>query len=177
MVEDCIDETDFDIREALVHMLPRLRRFGFSLSRELDAADELVQDACERALDRVAQFQPGTRLDSWVFAIMHSIWKNRLRASAVRTGTGQVDLDLLADERSHRDAEVRVELALIDRLILELPEDQRVTLMMVSVEGASYREAADALGVPIGTVMSRVSRARASLAGGLAGSGAKEVVS
>ncbi len=154
----------FDLPGALVQLQPRLRRFGISLAGNLDGADDLVQDACARALDRMDQFTPGTRLDSWMFSIMHSIWKNRLRANAVRAGTGSVDTADLVDERSAQAAEARTELTLLDRLILALPEDQRVALMLVSVEGRSYQEAADHLGVPIGTVMSRLSRARGALA-------------
>ena len=153
-----------ELSPMLVSLLPRLRRFGVSLAGSLDGADDLVQDACERALNRTDQFTPGTRLDSWMFAIMHSIWKNRLRANAVRTGGGSVDADELVDERAHSEAEARAELNMLDRLILALPEEQRVALMLVSVEGHSYKEAAILLDVPIGTVMSRLSRARGALA-------------
>ncbi|MEZ5669685.1 MAG: RNA polymerase sigma factor [Alphaproteobacteria bacterium] len=164
MVHSTSGEDAAEISRTLVSLLPRLRRFGTSLSGSLDRADDLVQDACERALNRVDQFTPGTRLDSWMFAIMHSIWKNRLRADAVRGGGGNVDADQLVDERAHSEAEARAELSLLDRLILALPEEQRLALMLVSVEGHSYKEAATLLGVPIGTVMSRLSRARGALA-------------
>ncbi|MEO0679603.1 MAG: sigma-70 family RNA polymerase sigma factor, partial [Pseudomonadota bacterium] len=79
---------ELDVNRELITMLPRMRRFGMALTRRMDQADDLVQDACERAITRAEQFKPGTRFDSWVFSIMHSIWLNRLRSEKVRAAEG-----------------------------------------------------------------------------------------
>ncbi|MEO1687038.1 MAG: sigma-70 family RNA polymerase sigma factor [Pseudomonadota bacterium] len=145
-------------------MLPRMRRFGMALTRRMDQADDLVQDACERAITRAEQFKPGTRFDSWVFSIMHSIWLNRLRSEKVRAAEGADALELVADAAAENRGEARVRLAELDRALLRLPQEQRAVIMLVSVEGHAYREAAEILDVPVGTVMSRLARARVALA-------------
>jgi len=148
----------------LVALLPRFRRFGFTLTGSADAADELVQDACERALSRFHQWLPDSRLDSWVYSIMHSIRRNDLRARRVRAGTEGVGAEREGSEDGRRQIEARLLLNDVDRAIGELPEGQRSALLLVCVEGYSYREAAELLAVPVGTVMSRLARARVSLA-------------
>lgn len=145
-------------------MLPCMRRFGLSLTGRMDRADDLVQDACERAISRAHQFQPGTRFDSWLFSIMHSIWKNTLRSEKVRAAEGDDVLASQADALAHKRPEDRVALTEIEKLMMTLPAEQRDVLMLVSVEGLSYKEAASVLDWPIGTVMSRVSRGRLALA-------------
>lgn len=157
--------TDGDKFKAdLVTLLPRLRRFGFALSGSDDAADELVQMACERALSRRHQWRQDSRLDSWTFSIMHSIWRNELRAQRVRTGAGRVDADSQASEDGRQRVETRMMLNDVDRAIAELPDGQRSVLVLVGIEGYSYKEAAELLALPIGTVMSRLARARLALA-------------
>lgn len=152
------EETAF--RSEMVTLLPRLRRFGCSLSGGMETADELVQAACERALQRFHQWQPGTRLDSWLFSIMHSIWCNELKSRKVRLGRGQIDADKLADAGVESHLGDRLMLSKVDRIVAQLPEEQRAVLLLVCAEGYSYKEAAESLGVPIGTVMSRLARAR-----------------
>jgi RNA polymerase sigma-70 factor (ECF subfamily) len=152
------EETAF--RTEMVALLPRLRRFGCSLTGTLEAADELVQAACERALQRMHQWTPGTRLDSWLFSIMHSIWCNELKARKVRLGRGHVDAERLADEGVESQLGDRLVLSKVDRIVAQLPEEQRAVLLLVCAEGYSYKEAAESLNVPIGTVMSRLARAR-----------------
>jgi RNA polymerase sigma-70 factor, ECF subfamily len=153
-----VEETAF--RSEMVTLLPRLRRFGCSLSGGMETADELVQAACERALQRFHQWQPGTRLDSWLFSIMHSIWCNELKSRKVRLGRGQIDADKLADAGVESHLGDRLMLSKVDRIVAQLPEEQRAVLLLVCAEGYSYKEAAESLNVPIGTVMSRLARAR-----------------
>jgi RNA polymerase sigma-70 factor (ECF subfamily) len=147
-------------RSDMVALLPRLRRFGCSLTGKLETADELVQAACERALQRFHQYAPGSRLDSWLFSIMHSVWFNDLKARKVRFGRGQVDADQLVDSGVEAQLGARLTLSKVDRIVARLPEEQRAVLLLVCAEGYSYKEAAAALDVPIGTVMSRLARAR-----------------
>lgn len=148
-------------KQELVCLLPRLRRFGLGLAGAADACDDLLQATCERMLTHYHQWQPGTRLDSWAFAIMHSIWLNELRAQRIRRGAGFVDPDhALFQEAS---AESQLYFKEVQRAVAALPEAQRAVLLLVCVEGYGYREAAEILGVPVGTAMSRLARARVAL--------------
>ncbi|HEX9474218.1 MAG TPA: RNA polymerase sigma factor [Steroidobacteraceae bacterium] len=153
-------------REQLVALLPRLRRLARGFARVPADADDLVQLALERALQRWLQWQPGTRLDSWVFGIMRNAWLDELRT---RRRRGEV---LLAEEAGAEVAAVGgaqpLEALAIEAALHELPEEQRMAVLMVLVEGLSYKEAAEALGVPIGTLTSRLSRGREALALALA---------
>lgn len=157
-----------DFNQELITMLPRLRRFGLVLTRRQDQADDLVQDTCERAIQRAAQFEPGTRFDSWLFAIMQSIWRNRLRANQVRAADGDEALTAVADEVAHLQAESHVSLSDMERKLLDLPDEQRQVLLLVGVEGHSYKETAELLELPVGTIMSRLSRGRLALTKALA---------
>lgn len=151
-------------RQELVFLLPRLWRFAISLAGTADAANDLVQATCERALSRYHQWRPGSRLDSWSFSILHSIWKNDLRAQSIRRGAGFVDPDSLAFTGTTTSAEAAESARQLLDAVAALPEAQRAALLLVYVEGYSYREAAEILEVPIGTVMSRLARARLRLA-------------
>lgn len=134
------------------------------LSRSRDIAEELVQATCVRALEKGAQFAPGTRIDRWLFSILHSIWISDLRARRVRMGQGFVDTDdLQAPDTREHDEEHRHYLQIMRR-VNALPEAQRNAVYLVYVEGFSYQEAAGTLSVPIGTIMSRLATARATLA-------------
>ncbi len=153
-----------DIRARMIAFLPRLRRFAFALTRNMDAADDLVQDTCERALTRLDQWEPGTKLESWMYRIAQNLWLDRKRSEKVRGPL--LDLDEasgLSGEDGRVVTEGRLTLAAVGEGIEALPPDQQVLVAMVCVEGLSYKEAAGILGVPIGTVMSRLSRARQSL--------------
>ena len=124
-----------------------------------------VQATCLRAIERADQFQPGTRLDRWLFAILRSIWLNESRARRVRAGQGVLDAgEALSVDGAH-EIETNISAAQVLRAIGALPSAQRETVLLVYVEGYSYREAAELLGVPIGTIMSRLATARATLAG------------
>jgi RNA polymerase sigma-70 factor (ECF subfamily) len=148
----------------LVELVPRLRRFAHTLCQTTDMADDLVQAACEKALRNAASFQPGTRMDSWMFRIIQNLWLDDRRKRKVRGH--QIDPDLMAlsdDGRGAQVAEDRATLEKVRARVDQLPDDLRLVLVLVTIEGRSYREAADELGIPIGTVMSRLSRARAAL--------------
>jgi RNA polymerase sigma-70 factor (ECF subfamily) len=149
----------------LIGLLPRLRRFGAALTGSLDAADDLVQAACERALRAEDTWQPGTRLDSWLFRIMQNLWIDQRRQAARRGSTVPIDeLITLAGMDGRQLVEANLTLAAVWSAIDRLPEEQRAVLVAVCVEGLPYQEAAQLLGVPIGTVTSRLHRARLALA-------------
>ena len=148
----------------LVELVPRLRRFAYALCESTDLADDLVQAACERALRNIAGFQPGTRMDSWMFRIIQNLWLDDRRRRKVRGHQIDPDLTAISDEgRGAQAAEDRVTLDKVRARVDLLPDDLRLVLVLVAIEGRSYREAADEIGIPIGTVMSRLSRARAAL--------------
>ena len=148
----------------LVALVPRMRRFAYALCGSTDAGDDLVQAACERALKNAAQFQPGTRLDSWMFRIIQNLWLDDRRRRKVRGAQVDPDTITLSDDgMGMKQAEDRATLERVRAQVDALPDDLRLVLVLVALEGRSYREAAEALGIPIGTVMSRLSRARAQL--------------
>ena len=149
--------------DQLIAVLPRLRRFARGLTGTAAEADDLVQAACERALARQHQFQEGTRFDSWMFRIVQTIWIDQLRARDVRKEDGDVAEERLGTDAPRRAIEARIALAEVRRAVDRLPPDQRTTLMLVTVEGLSYKEAAAVAGVPVGTIMSRLARARMAL--------------
>jgi len=127
-------------------------------------AEELVQSTCVRALERSAQFTPGTRIDRWLFSILHSIWASDLRARKVRQGQGFSDPDALLAADNHATSDDSRHFQRIMQQVNALPEAQRNALFLVYVEGLTYQEAAETLSVPIGTIMSRLAAARATLA-------------
>jgi RNA polymerase sigma-70 factor (ECF subfamily) len=149
--------------DQLIAVLPRLRRFAAGLTRSASEADDLVQAACERALAREHQFQEGTRFDSWMFRIVQTIWIDQLRARDIRKEDGDIAEDRLGTDEPVRRVEARLALSEVRRAVSLLPPDQRMTLMLVTVEGLSYKQAADVTGVPVGTIMSRLARARVAL--------------
>jgi RNA polymerase sigma-70 factor (ECF subfamily) len=157
-----------DIRVELIALLPRLRRFGVSLARSQDRADDLVQAACERALKAEDQWTPGTRLDSWMFRIMRNLWIDEIRRARTRGPEQDLDdtFDLAGDD-GVKLSEMRSETNAVEQAIQRLPEEFRSVLVLVCIEDLSYREAAEVLGVPIGTVMSRLARARRNIASDL----------
>ncbi len=158
--------------DQLIAVLPRLRRFARGLAGSAAEADDLVQAACERALARVHQFQEGTRFDSWMFRIVQTIWIDQIRARDVRReGTEDEGSEVGTDE-SVRRAEARIALAEVRAVLRQLPPDQRTALLLVTVDGLSYKEAAEVVDVPVGTIMSRLARARVALAEKLEAGGA-----
>jgi len=145
-------------------MLPRLRRFAVGLTGSREAADDLVQAACERALSRLHQWTPGTRLDSWMYRITQTLWISELRRQKARGET--VDpalLDSIAEIDDRQAAETYISLDQALAALNTFPEEQRSVLLLVCVEGLSYKEVAEVLDLELGTVMSRLARARSKL--------------
>ena len=152
-----------DLRSALAELLPRLRRFGMSLTGSRADADDLVQMACERALSRESQLRTAARLDSWMYSIMRNLWVDEVRARHVRRADQVEDYQNAIFTNGVAIAEAQMTLAAVRRALMELPEEQRTVLTLVCVDGLSYMEAAQVLAVPVGTVMSRVARGRQEL--------------
>lgn len=152
-----------EIRTELARLLPRLRRFGFALAGNMSDADDLTQAAIERVLTKAVQWTPGNRLDSLMYRIMQNLWIDRRRSAAVRYEIGGEDMSEAVQESGERETLARIELRQTRDCIARLPEEQRTVLILVGVDGMSYREASETLNVPQGTVMSRLSRARTAL--------------
>lgn len=151
--------------QRLIGFLPNLRRFAIALCRSRELADDLVQAACEKALAAEDSFQPGTRFDAWMFRILRNIWIDTLR----RQKTAGVSEDIsnhedLGTPSGEEAAIARMTLQTVSEAIDLLPDEQREVLLMVCVEELSYKETTELLGIPIGTVMSRLARARKNLA-------------
>jgi RNA polymerase sigma-70 factor (ECF subfamily) len=169
-VEKCVvDGQAASVRGALDSLLPRLWRFCHLLTGDRTSAADLAQSACLRALEREDQFQPETRLDSWLFRIAQSVWFNEMRADRIRQGGGLVPVEK-AVLFAPTNAESNIFFSEVFSQVMALPEAQRTTLALVYVEGYSYQEASELLGIPIGTVMSRLASARGRLAKLLEGS-------
>ncbi|RTZ96134.1 MAG: RNA polymerase sigma factor [Deltaproteobacteria bacterium] len=154
-----------DFRDQIVALLPRLRRFAFSLTANLADADDLVQAACERALSREQQWRPGTRLDSWMFRIIQTLKIDQARSMRQRSPhlpLEETTFGPVGDNEKNR-IEAKMALGQVARAMQRLPENDRLVLSLVCVEGQSYKDAALTLQVPIGTVMSRLARARRRL--------------
>ena len=150
-----------DIQQGLIEMLPRLRRLARTLARHPADADDLVQVALERALARANQWRPDARLDAWVFAILRNAWLDELRS---RTRQARVFAPEEAGEHVGEAAiERQADAMSVATAVALLPAEQREVVALVLVEGLSYRETADVMGVPVGTVTSRLARARAAL--------------
>ena len=149
----------------LVELIPRLRRYARALVGDRATADDLVQDTLERAWAKLHLYRRGTDLRAWLFTVMHNVHVNRVR-SARPTDTLDDEMPELAQRPTQPDALLVRDL---DRSIARLPADQRAVLLLVTLEDMSYEEVARTLGIPIGTVMSRLSRARDKLRGMLLG--------
>ena len=158
----------------LLALRPRLRRLARVLAWGPADADDLTQLTVERALARRDQWRPGTKLDSWMFRIMRNAWIDETRT---RKRHGRV---LAPPEHGEQTAdpsvpslEARLEASAVERALDALPEDQRIAVALVLIEGLSYQEAADSLEVPMGTLTSRLARGRATLQTVLIDQGAK----
>lgn len=147
-----------DEAKRLVELIPRLRRYARALVGDRTTADDLVQDTLERAWAKLHLYRRGTDLRAWLFTVMHNVHVNRIRATRAT--------DPLEDEMPELAQAERTDALLmrdLDRAISRLPADQRAVLLLVTLEEMSYDEVARTLGIPIGTVMSRLSRAREKL--------------
>jgi len=149
------------IREQLVALLPRLRRFARTLARSPHDADDLVQVAVERALTRLDQFRAGARLDSWMFGIIKNAWIDEVRARRRRERV--LEPPESADQVVDAAGESYIQGLSLESALARLPEEQRLVVALVLVEGLAYKEAAEVLDVPTGTVTSRLARAREAL--------------
>lgn len=157
-------QLDKAVQLKMVALLPRLRRFALGLTGSVDRADDLVQATCERAIRAIDRFVPGTRLDSWMFKIMQNLHRNAIRDRATEGGTlvsGASDADQPVD--GARALEAHLALSDTRQALEAIDADQREVLLLIGVEGFSYEEAATILDLPIGTVTSRLARARARL--------------
>lgn len=153
----------------LVALLPGLRAFAQGLTGAPATTDDLVQATCERGLRRWRQWSGETKLKSWIYRIAINLWRDELRARKTQNVDPEADPNHMTGENGTRSIVSRVEYKEVRRLVTELPEGQRVALLLVCVEGFSYRETAEILDIPAGTVMSRLSRARAALIDKLGG--------
>ena len=148
----------------LLELVPRLRRFAASLSRDRADGDDLCQATLERALRSRAQWESGTRLDSWMYRIMRNLWidEGRARQRSARTFAPEEAGENIgyAGDRQIEDA---MTLSDVDRAMQTLPDEQREAIALVLVEGLSYKDAAEVLGVPMGTLTSRLVRGRGAL--------------
>lgn len=160
-----------DLQQAVVSALPSLWRFAMSLSGRADMADDLAQNTCVRALERRHQIKEPKGVDRWLMTICRSLWYNELRSQAVRKSQSLDSSDGAALASDLLPQETNIYLREVLTEVMTLPEAQRSVVMLVLVEGYAYREAAEILDVPIGTIMSRLSSARAKL-GKVLGDGA-----
>jgi RNA polymerase sigma-70 factor, ECF subfamily len=150
--------------EDLIALLPNLRRFALSLCRRADLADDLVQITAERAFAARDRYDRATRLDAWLFRILRNAWIDHARRSVTRGTTIDIsDAPDAATVDGVREIEARLMLRKTEAAMAELPDEQREVMMLVCVEELSYKEAAEVIGVPIGTVMSRLARARIAI--------------
>ena len=150
-------------RQLIIAEIPRLRRFARGLARDPVLADDLVQDCLERALQRVHLWQSGTNMRAWLFTILRNLYINQIRKQT-RRGV-ETPYDEMLDSAGSTGPNQEQSLAVRDmkQALAQLPEDQRETLLLVGLEGMSYKETAEIQGVPVGTVMSRLSRGRQAL--------------
>lgn len=151
--------------DELIASLPVLRRFALSLCKRGDVADDLVQITAERAFKARAGYDPSTRLDAWLFRILRNAWIDMTRKQSTRgTEVDVVDNPESVSVDGRKVVEAKLALNEAEKALDTLPEDQRAVLLLVCVDGLSYAEAAQALDVPKGTVMSRLARGRTALA-------------
>ncbi|AVL54863.1 RNA polymerase sigma factor [Roseobacter denitrificans] len=151
------------VSAGLPDLFPRLWRFCMVLTKATDRADDLAQKTCERALANAEKFNVGTDLDRWLFTIARRIWLNDIRADKVCLGAGVVPVEEIDVPNNNPHVDVNILAGEVLNIVQALPEGQRVTIFLVYVEGYSYREAAEMLDIPIGTVMSRLAGARKTI--------------
>lgn len=145
---------------AILTELPRLRRYARALVGDRAAADDLVQDTLERAWSRFAQWRQGSDLRAWLFSIMHNLRVDQLRRPGLNASPMDDEELMLPTRATQSD---RLEVVDLEMALARLPEEQRAVLLLVTLEEMSYEEVATALGIPIGTVMSRLARGRERL--------------
>lgn len=147
-----------DVREQLVALLPRLRRFARTLARNPHDADDVVQLALERALTRIGQWRPDSKLESWMFGIIRNAWIDEVRARKRRDSVFAPEE--LGEHVGENVTDAQIDNMAMQSALAQLPEEQRSAVALVLIEGLSYKEAAEAMDVPIGTLTSRLARGR-----------------
>jgi len=158
--------TSETFKTEMIGLLPRLRRFAVSLTRSASDADDLLQDVCTTALQRWQHYDPAQPLDRWMFRITRNLWISEIRKRKVREGQGQVPAEE-ATELQTADADDALNAKQLQARVSALPADLAQPLMLVCAEGYSYREVSELLEIPVGTVMSRIHRARKLLVSAL----------
>lgn len=149
------------LRKEIAALLPRLRRFGRTLARNPQDADDVVQIAVERALTHTAQWQPGTRLGNWIFRIMQNAWIDETRARERRS---QIFVpEEAGDNVGASTNDAQMDAIAVNNAVAQLGDDQRAVVGLVFAEGFSYQEAVEVLHIPVGTLTSRLARARDTL--------------
>jgi len=154
-----------EVRSEMLAILPQLRRFALSLTGSIEDAEDLLHSTVEKALSRLDQFKPGTDLDRWMFRICKNTWLDEWRQRKTRGPTvdpSDAKYEPSMDGEAH--AVNTIELQELNEAMQALPEQQRMMLVLIVVEGYSYKEVSSMLDVPIGTVMSRLARARQKVA-------------
>lgn len=149
------------VRALIIDLIPRLRRFARTITHNLHDADDLVQIAIERALLHYQQWRPESRFESWMFGIMRNAWIDEVRARRRRDQV--MAPQELGETVGDMASEAQQTLLSVQRAMATLPEDQRMAVALVLVEGLAYKDAAAALDVPIGTLTSRLARGREAL--------------
>jgi RNA polymerase sigma-70 factor (ECF subfamily) len=151
-----------DLAHQISEQMPRLRRYARALLRSEVEADDLVQECVLRALSKRHLWQEGTDLRAWLFTILHNLYVNHVRRSA-REGLS-LDVSNIDKETGHFPGQdKRLELRDLDRALARLPDEQRTVIFLIGLEGMDYATAAKVVGVPVGTVRSRLSRGREEL--------------
>ncbi|HEV7856424.1 MAG TPA: sigma-70 family RNA polymerase sigma factor [Herminiimonas sp.] len=160
-----------DERDRLIACIPRLRRYARALIGERDGADDLVQDTMERGWRRLPSWQRGSDMRAWLFSIMHNLHVDQVRRPSLATDVLDDDMPMPPASAAPTDG---LEIRDLESALRMLPDEQREILLLVALEEMTYDEVAATLGLPIGTVMSRLSRARRQLQEFLIAHGAKE---
>jgi RNA polymerase sigma-70 factor (ECF subfamily) len=168
VLETPLSRSDETVRREIVVLLPRLRRLARAIAGQ--DGDDLVQICVERALSRLSQYDPDSRLDRWMFRILKNAWidETRRRARKARVFAPQEAGENTGDDSAER-MQAKLEIADVAKAMAQLPEDQRLAVALVCVEGLTYREAAEVLEVPMGTLTSRLARGREALLARLGG--------
>ncbi|MEP4125299.1 MAG: RNA polymerase sigma factor [Lentilitoribacter sp.] len=144
----------------MIALLPRLKRYALTLTRSSSDADDLLQETCTQALSKWEKYDSSQPLDRWAFTVMRNTWISEQRKRKVRQGAGQMQIEDAHDLSDNSDADETLFAHQIGSLVMKLPSELSQTLLLVAKEGFTYKEAAQAMDIPVGTVMSRIHRAR-----------------
>ncbi|MCG8491204.1 MAG: sigma-70 family RNA polymerase sigma factor [Sneathiellales bacterium] len=152
-----------DLHKQILGCLPSLRRYSRALTGSAEHADDLVQESLTRAIDRLHLFKPGTNIRSWLFTILHNQHINLVKREAVRPDRAALEEKDAVNASVPAGQEQHLAIQDIQKALEKLPKDQREVVLLIGLEELSYIEASEVLGIPVGTVMSRLSRGRAQL--------------